>query len=99
MHDPKMALAFVRTAVLLALSACATIGGGTGGDDDDDNAPPTDEEVPPCTTDCEIDGLDSAMGCAGVYNPDQVLDYHITMKAGDWSSVTTDTTNETYYPA
>ena len=62
-----MTLAFLRTAVLIALSACATIGGGTsGGDDDDDNAPPTDEETPPCTTDCEIDGLDSTMGCGGV---------------------------------
>src|SRR5688500_13708753 len=93
-------LAFARMAVLLAVSACATLGGGTtGGDDDDDSAPPTDEETPPCTTECEIDGLDSTLGCGGVYNPDQVLDYHVTMKASDWTSVKNDTTYETYYPA
>jgi spore coat protein H len=65
-----------------------------------DDGPPRDEETPPCEPgECEIDGLDSAVGCGGVYNPDQLLDYHLTMSAGDWSSLRSDATFETYYPA
>jgi hypothetical protein len=86
-------------AVALAVCACDSpiLGGGGGGDDDDSNS---DGDTPPCNPgECAIDGLDSALGCAGVYNPDQLLDYKLTMSAGDWSALKADTTNSIYYPA
>lgn len=48
---------------------------------------------------CGEDMLSTATGCAGVFNPDQVLDFHITMTAGDWSALKADTTNSVYFPA
>lgn len=83
---------WTRAIVIAALAAC---GSAPAGDDAND-----DVETPPCQPgECEIDGLDSALGCAGVYNPDQLLDYHLTMSSGDWSSLKSDTSYETYYPA
>jgi hypothetical protein len=77
-----------------AIAACSSSAGG--GDD----GPPKDEETPPCATgECEVDGLDSALGCGGVFNPDQLLDYHLTMSAGDWSALKADATNSVYYRA
>ena len=38
-------------------------------------------------------------GCAGVFNPDQLLDYHIQINPADWSALLADTTYKTYYPA
>jgi hypothetical protein len=74
--------------IALALGACGTPG-PDGGDDGD---------VLPCEPGtCEVDSLDSADGCAGVYNPDQVLDFHLTMN--NWSSVLADADGTTYYPA
>lgn len=87
--------------MLVLLCACTSIGTGTGGGGDDapdDDVPPTDEETPPCTN-CVVDGLDSTVGCGGVYNPDQLLDYHITMRPSDWTAVKNDSTNSVYYPA
>jgi hypothetical protein len=43
--------------------------------------------------------LDNAAGCAGVFNPDQMLDLHLTMAAADWDAVRGDLTNSIYYPA
>ncbi|HEX2881794.1 MAG TPA: CotH kinase family protein [Polyangiaceae bacterium] len=34
--------------------------------------------------------LDS--GCSGVFNPDQILDLHLTLDQGDWQSILADTT-------
>lgn len=86
-----------RAALVVVLCACGAPG-SSGGDDAED--PDKDEETPPCAVgECEIDGLDSAMGCAGVFNPDQLLDYHLTMSAGDWSALKADATFSVYFPA
>jgi hypothetical protein len=45
------------------------------------------------------DELSQATGCAGVYNPDQVLDYHIEMAGGDFQAMLADQTNSIYFPA
>jgi hypothetical protein len=52
------------------------------------------------TRNCTIpDLLDSATACAGAYNPDQILDYQLTMAAGDWSALKADSTNSVYFAA
>jgi hypothetical protein len=92
--DPRRvrSRSFVGCCLLVAVVACTTTPDG-------DDAP-KDEETPPCEPgECEIDGLDSATGCAGVFNPGQMLDYRLTMRAGDWSSLSTDSTFSVYYPA
>jgi hypothetical protein len=45
------------------------------------------------------DELASATGCAGIFNPDQVLRFELTMSGGDWTSLKNDLTNSIYYPA
>lgn len=43
--------------------------------------------------------LGDANGCNGVYNPDQVLEYRITIAPGDWQALLADTTYERYFSA
>jgi hypothetical protein len=43
------------------------------------------------------DDLDTATGCAGVYNPDQMLEYHFEVQ--NWSTVQNDCTFEEYVEA
>ena len=82
---------FTCVLVTVAAGACGT--SPDGGDDD-----VHDQETPPCAPgECEVDGLDSATGCAGVLNPDQLLDYHLTMSAGDWSALKADSTGSVYF--
>ncbi|MBN2340321.1 MAG: CotH kinase family protein [Deltaproteobacteria bacterium] len=46
------------------------------------------------------DGLSDALGCDGVFNPGQVLDYHIVINENDWNALLQDPGPEfTYYPA
>jgi hypothetical protein len=45
------------------------------------------------------DGLEVATGCAGMFNPDQLLNLHLTMSPGDWSALQADTSNSIYYQA
>jgi hypothetical protein len=45
---------------------------------------------------CGQDALATAPDCAGVFNPDQVLEIHLTMAPADWSAVLNDTTNSDY---
>jgi hypothetical protein len=90
----------------LVLAACGSSGGGTGGDGGGNNGAldggtggPTGDAGPrpdggPDPTD---DELSTASGCAGVYNPDQVLDLHFTMSEDDWSALKADTTNDVYF--
>ena len=79
---------FSWMAIAVALSACNTSGEMTGDDGD----------IVPCEPGaCEVDSLDSELGCAGVYNPDQILDLHLT--TSHWSSVQADADGTTYYPA
>ncbi len=61
----------------------------------DPNAPDAGAAPPPVTDDI----LEQADGCAGVYNPDQVLDYHLEMAPGDWQSVLADQTYSVFMPA
>lgn len=83
---------FTCALVVVVAGACGTAPGGDGA--------VQDQEPPPCAPgECEVDGLDSATGCAGVFNPDQLLDYHLTMSAGDWSSLKADSTFSAYFPA
>jgi hypothetical protein len=63
-------------------------GGGPGGPDGGATPDPGND-----------DALETATGCPGVFNPDQVLDYHIEMAAGDWSALLADQTNSIYFQA
>jgi hypothetical protein len=45
------------------------------------------------------DTLDTATGCAGVFNPDQMLDLALDLPAGDWNTVVADSTNSVYVQA
>jgi hypothetical protein len=36
--------------------------------------------------------LDSDLGCSGVFNPDQILDFRLQMAAGDWAAILADST-------
>lgn len=45
------------------------------------------------------DGRDTVSGCAGVYNPDQVLRFTFTLDQGDWSALQADSTFELLFPA
>ncbi len=45
------------------------------------------------------DTLSTALGCDGVFNPDQIVDYHFSMSAGDWNTVQSDSTFSVYVPA
>lgn len=42
---------------------------------------------------------EGALGCAGVYNPDQVLDLHLAMAPGDWAKVRGDLSFSIYVQA
>ncbi|HEY0133320.1 MAG TPA: CotH kinase family protein, partial [Nannocystis sp.] len=43
--------------------------------------------------------LDTALGCPGVYNPDQILDLHLEMAPGDWQTVKGDLSFSIYVEA
>jgi hypothetical protein len=76
--------------------------GGEGGEQDPDE--PADgggmatpeEVITPTPPDAE---LATASGCAGVYNPDQLLTLSFTIDAGDFSRVLADTTYAVVVPA
>ena len=90
----RSAIGFL-TAV--ALAACGNGAGGDDGDDDGigDGGPLGDGNEYPGTG----DDLDTALGCPGVYNPDQILDFHLVMAPADWQMVQNDCTFEIYAPA
>lgn len=48
---------------------------------------------------CPADSLGSATGCAGVFNPGQLLTYRLTMAPDDWEALKADTTNSLVFPA
>jgi cysteine-rich repeat protein len=67
---------------------------------DDGNTAPGDGCRANCTSEgSSLDGLDTAVGCPGVFNPDQILDYHFTMAAGDFSALKNDSTNSQFFQA
>ncbi len=45
------------------------------------------------------DALDTATGCPGVYNPDQMLELSFEMASGDWNTILADLTYSTYVTA
>lgn len=81
--------------LVLLLAAC---GGGPVADGGDDVVA-VDAGLVDAGPDPDDDGLSTADGCPGVFNPDQILDLHLTMSAGDWSALKADATNSVYYPA
>jgi hypothetical protein len=88
-------------ALVSAALACACGGDpGGGGDGDDDG---TGVDGGPLGDGGEYPGngddLDTATGCPGVYNPDQVLDFHLVMAPADWQMVQSDCTYTVYAPA
>jgi hypothetical protein len=60
-------------------------GDGDPGDGDGDGEPAPDHET--------------ALGCAGVYNPDQILDLHLNMDPGAWQTVLSDLSFSIYVQA
>jgi hypothetical protein len=92
----SLPISAVTLVLIVAAVACgsdpgAGVDGSVGGD-----ATPGLDAGPLC---CDDDTLSTAVGCAGVFNPDQVLDLHLTMTAGDWSALRADTTNSVMFPA
>jgi spore coat protein H len=94
------------SGALLAALLMAGCGGGPDGPDDpgvgSDGSVPDGGAIPdgggggPSLSDQE---LETAQGCPGVYNPDQVLDYYIDIAPADWSALLNDQTNSVYFPA
>jgi hypothetical protein len=80
-----------------ALVMAVSCGGDTGdvgdgdGDGDGDGGDPH-----PDLPDSE---LETTAGCAGIFNPDQVLAFSLELDPGDWATVQADTTNSIYVPA
>jgi hypothetical protein len=72
-----------------ALADGGLVGGGDGGDGLFDGGLPGRP----------ADDLSTAAGCDGIFNPDQVLRFELTMSGGDWSALKADTTSSVYYPA
>jgi hypothetical protein len=68
-------------------------GGGGGGGADGSTLDPFPGPV------LNDEELEITSGCGGVYNPDQVLDYHIEIAENDWSQLLADQTNSIYFPA
>jgi hypothetical protein len=66
--------------------ACGAMS-GVGADPDGPGGPVGDPEG------------DTLTGCAGVYNPDQVLDLYLELSSTDWDALIADTTNSVYFPA
>jgi len=91
-----------RSPVLTSLLAALLIAApGCGGDPADPADPGPDGPGPggdggPTLSD-EI--LETATGCQGVFNPDQVLDYHLELAPGDFATVLADTSYSTYVQA
>jgi hypothetical protein len=79
-------------------SSAPTAGGGSGS-----SAATTDAGVPilpPVTTPTPADAeLATASGCAGVYNPDQLLTLSFEVAPGDWATVLADTSYSILVPA
>ena len=60
----------------------------------------SDAVVDPACPSIVNDTLSDLAGCDGVFNPGQVLDYHITIGEGDWNAILSDTGPEfTYHEA
>jgi hypothetical protein len=75
-------------------------GTGTGTSSDPGTTDPTTGTDPTTDTGDEpAPDLEGALGCAGVYNPDQILDLHLTMEPADWQTVLGDLTFSIYVPA
>jgi hypothetical protein len=62
---------------------------GSGAEPVDDSGVDPTPVVTPTPEDAE---LETASGCAGVYNPEQMLRLSLELSAGDWNTVLTDTT-------
>ena len=79
--------------VVVGLAGCGST--PPGADDDGDAGAGADSGSYPG------DGstLETEPGCPGVYNPDQMLAFHVTMSAGDWQTVQNDCTFTQYVPA
>jgi hypothetical protein len=70
-------------------------GDGDSGDGDSGDGDPGDGDGDPGV------GPDheGALGCAGVYNPDQILDLHLAVAPADWQTVLGDLSFSTYVEA
>lgn len=88
----------MAAAALLALAACGggdddAVGDGDGSGADGGGGGAGDGGSYPG----DGDDLDTATGCAGVYNPDQILEYRFQVQ--NWSTVQNDCTYDTYVEA
>ncbi|HEU5059035.1 MAG TPA: hypothetical protein VFU21_21025, partial [Kofleriaceae bacterium] len=87
----------MAAAALLVLAGCGgdddAVGDDSGGGADGGTTGGGDGGTYPG----DGDDLDTATGCAGVYNPDQILEYHF--ETSGWSTVQNDCTYETYVEA
>lgn len=86
-------------SVALVLCAC---GGNSPGNEpgaDSGTDARTDGRGPNTTPSLSDQELETAQGCSGVFNPDQVLDYYLEMAPGDFSALLADQTNSVYFPA
>jgi hypothetical protein len=74
-------------------------GDGDSGDGDPGDGDPGDGDPGDGDGDPGIDPHDTELGCAGVYNPDQILDLYLTVAPGDWQTVLGDLSFEIYVQA
>ncbi len=90
------------TAADGAMPSDGDISDPTTSDDTDADDPTTDLPTP---SDSESSNplpdeeLATAEGCAGVFNPDQVLTYELEIDEADWAELLADSTYETYFDA
>jgi hypothetical protein len=80
----------MRWPVLYLLLAIGCGDSASTGGDDDDVAGGVD--AGPGGPNADAGPIETATGCAGVFNADQVLDYHLELAAGDWATVRGDLT-------
>ncbi len=79
-----------RAALVFVLTiGCgdATVAGGGNGD-----GGTTRVDAGTSTGPADAGPIETATGCSGVFNPDQVLDYHLELPAADWTTIKADLT-------
>jgi len=101
-------MAFRAAGVLSAILAMFTIGCGASNAGESDGGPALAADASDRDSSINggdsgspdtVDDLDTAFGCQGVYNPNQLLDYHLTLAESDWNALRADTSNSIYFPA
>lgn len=83
----------VDPAITLADGGVVPSVGGSGPAGSNDGGATNPAQNPVTPIDVQPGGpLELDSGCSGIFNPDQVLDTHLTLDQGDWQAILADTT-------